>query len=180
MSMPEIAEQLIRSFDESAQLLHTMRTELEQRRAQWVSARPSTLAAPATVLEAVQQQLSACDQRCAALFARAAELLPPASGVAASARAVDVSRIAALLPFGQASRLRKAAKTASDLARAVRGEVALGNRLLAFAQRAQESVLGAVAQDRDDVGSYDRNARRVHAALTTQSAPAGSLIDGRM
>jgi hypothetical protein len=180
MSMHEIAEQLIRSFDESAQHLQTMRTELEQRRAQWVSARPSTLAAPATTLEAVQQQLTAADAARAVLFANAANLLPAAPGVTAADRHIDVSRIAALLPFGQASRLRKAAKTASDLARAVRGEVALGNRLLAFAQRAQDSVLGSVAHDRDDVGSYDRNARRVHAALTTQSAPAGSLIDGRM
>ena len=69
---------------------------------------------------------------------------------------------------------------ATDIARAVRGEVALGNRLLAFAQRAQESVLGAVAQECSDVGGYDRHARRVHAALATQSAPAGSLIDGRI
>lgn len=180
MSMHEVAEQLIRSFDESARLLETMRAELEQRRAQWVSARPSTLAAPAIALEGIQQQLLALDQRRAELFATAASLLPQTQGLSPAARHLDASRIAAQLPFAQASRLRKAAKHSADLARAVRGEVALGNRLLAFAQRAQESVLGAVAQDRTDVGGYDRNARRVHAALTTQSAPAGSLIDGRM
>jgi hypothetical protein len=180
MSMPEIAEQLIRSFEQSADFLQTIRSELEQRRAQWVSARPSTLAAPATALEAVPPQLAAVEAEQAKLFAKAAALLPPLPGLSAADRQVDASTIAAQLPFAQASRLRKAARKATDIARAVRGEVALGNRLLAFAQRAQESVLGAVAQECSDVGGYDRHARRVHAALATQSAPAGSLIDGRI
>jgi hypothetical protein len=67
--------------------------------------------------------------------------------------------------------------------KAVRRELALGERLLRFSQAAHESLVAGVtvaAQSRDDVGSYDRNARRVGAALPSTGTRPGSLVDGRI
>ncbi|MCY2957200.1 MAG: hypothetical protein NT107_09210 [Planctomycetota bacterium] len=180
MSMREIADQLIQSFDVSTHLLDAMRVELEQRRAHWVSARPSTLATPAQMLEASAKQLATEDVRRGKLLATAASLLPALPGLDAAQRRVTVSRIAPELPFGLAARLRQSAAMATKAARAVRGEVALGTRLLAFAARAEDSMLSDLAKQQVDTNGYDRNARRVSTALVTGTTPAGRLIDGRM
>jgi hypothetical protein len=179
MSPRELTERLIASLENSARLLAEMERGLCGQRTSWVSARPSVLARPAHAPDGAARELAAEEARRGELLAKAQALLPPAPGLLPGARRVDIGRVAAQVPEPAAGKLRAAARAAADAARAVRGEVALGQRLLAFAQRVQEGLLGDYAQQRADFGGYDRNARRqpVHRAGTRS---AGNLIDGRL
>ena len=94
-----------------------------------------------------------------------------------------IDDLAPLLPKELAARLRGAARQAAVAAKDVRREVAFGQRLLRFQQTAHESLLAGItktlADSRDDVGSYDRNARRLTSALPRAGAAPGGLLDGR-
>jgi hypothetical protein len=179
MSPRELAERLIASFENSARLLSQIERGLAGQRTSWISARPSVLARPAQTLDGAARELAAEEARRGGLLAEAQALLPPAPGLSPDARRVDIGRIAALLPEPAAGLLRATARTAADAARALRGEVALGQRLLAFAHRVQDGLLGDYAQQRADFGGYDRNARRQPAHRAGARA-AGNLIDGRL
>ena len=82
-----------------------------------------------------------------------------------------------LCPPEAARALRSASDEVTRLAKLVRAETTLGQRLLQFAQNAQSDVdaevLGAAKKAR--VPGYDRNARNIQG-----SNAAGQLVDGRM
>lgn len=179
MSFADLARRLEQSFRLSSKLLRRLLTGLQERRAAWVSARPSTIA-PALELEAIAAEMQGEDARRAELLVQLAGLLPPVAGVAPRSLHVDVSAVAARLPRAQARELRLAADDATAVARAVRRELALGTRLLGFAQRAHDGLLAdaAAAARQKAVPGYDRNARtNVGVAGVTA---AGSLVDGKV
>jgi len=135
--------------------------------------------APSTALEDVALQLAAEEQARAVLLEPIAALLPLPAGVAAKDLHVNVTRLAASLPAAAARSLRAAADLAAGLARKVRGEVTLGERLLKFSQRAQDGLLTQLATGSAGTGNaavYDRNARARRGVVDV----AGSLIDGRL
>ncbi|MGE3173673.1 MAG: hypothetical protein AB7O97_13700 [Planctomycetota bacterium] len=183
MSLPEIAENVTRSLQTSAELLARMRDGLVRRRTAWIAARPGTLAEPARALDEHAAALRAEDERRAELLQRARDLLPAPAG-AAGRRHLDASALAAHLAPAPAARLQQAARAAADVARAVRTELAMGERLLRFSQRAHDQLLAGVsaaaAAAAGDVGGYDRTARRVAHAMKTAPGASGNLIDGRM
>lgn len=178
MSPHDLAERLIRSLERTAQLLTTMERGLKARRLQWAGARPDDLLQPVLELEQCAQELRAEEDRRGGLLTQIAAALPlPAPRPDGSLR-VTVGRIAPHLAAAQARRLVEAATRATGLARGVRVETAMGTRLLEFARRAHDGVLGAVAGRERGPAAYDRNARRVRGALP--NATAGNLIDGRL
>ncbi len=182
MSPVEIAQALVRSLTESAGLLAKMRAGMQQRRTQWISARPSALAEPAEAMAGIAAELARLEEGRERLLAEARTHLPAVAG-AAGPRRVRIQDLAARLPQDLAARLRGAAQQAAAAAKDVRREVAFGQRLLRFQQTAHESLLAGItktlADSRDDVGSYDRNARRLTSALPRAGAAPGGLLDGR-
>jgi hypothetical protein len=179
MSFNELTTQLEQSFRATAQLLRELLLGLQARRAAWGSARPSRVA-PAPELERLAQQLAreeALRSQCIDAIRR---MLPAPLGGSAATLHVNVTRIAAALPAGPARSLRDAADEATGLAKQVRVEVTLGQRLLQFTQRVQASLLaGAGAPTRDDAAAiYDRHAR-AGRAVGPRTQP-GVLVDGRM
>ncbi len=182
MSLSELAERITASLRTSAALLHQLHEGLAQRRTAWVAAKPSTLHEPAQVLARAAQDLATESTRLQELFAAAKALLPYPPAQLRSLH-VDATLLAQQLPPQPAARLRQASALATDAARRVRIEHALGERLLRFSQHTKESLMASVAQTLAttalDVGGYDRGARRVNVALKAGAAP-GSLIDGRM
>jgi len=179
MSPRELAGRLIASLENSTRLLAELGRGLAGERTSWISARPSVLARPAQALDGAARELAAEEARCGELLAEAQPFLPPAPGLLPAARRVHIGRIAALLPEPLAGQLRAAARTAAEAARALRDELALGQRLLAFAHRVQDGLLGEYAQQRAGFDGYDRNARRQPAHRAGARA-AGNLIDGRL
>lgn len=176
-----LADVLRRSFAASADLLRSMHEALAARRTSWIAARPSTLAEPAEKLQQAAERLAEEERSRADLLQRIAALLPGAAPAPAIGRRhVNVTQVAAALPREAAARLRQAADDATAAARRVRIELALGERLLQFTQRSQETVLHGIASQTADVGGYDRGARRVHGPLVGGRATTGTLIDGRM
>ncbi|MFO1076342.1 MAG: hypothetical protein U1E73_01290 [Planctomycetota bacterium] len=178
-SLSELGSRLEFSFRTSTRLLRRLLAGLQERRTAWVSARPAAIAPPAD-LEAIAAELQVEDRDRASLLAELAALLPLPAGVAPAALHVNVSLIAGRLPRNLARDLRAAADEATAVARSVRRELALGTRLLGFAQRAHDGLLAeAVAAARQaSVPGYDRNARSMGG---TGKAPAtGTLVDGRI
>jgi hypothetical protein len=81
------------------------------------------------------------------------------------------------MPATEGRALRDAADAATRLAKAVRTEVTLGQRLVRFAQDTQPGLLAPATAPAKKAGipGYDRRARALRVANT-----AGALIDGRM
>jgi hypothetical protein len=172
-------ERLVRSLLASGESLQKLQRGLAERRTAWVAARPSALA-PAAALEELAQELAAEEGRRGELLAEIRGLMPGRPGVAAEDLHVNVSRLCALVPPALAARLQQAAAAATAASRLVRAELALGARLLQFSRRAHEGLLAGIGRARDDVGGYDRGARRVHGALVGRPCATGTLVDGRM
>ncbi len=172
MSFPADTSSLEQSFQRTRTLLEQLLAGLRTRRAAWVSARPSTLA-PSPELEQLTQQIAREEALRVELLARLRRTLPaPLGGDAAHAH-VNVTRIAAALPAAASRALRDVAAAVQSLAKAVRTEVTLGQRLVRFAQD-----VGTRVGDRTGRGSgsgYDREARIVRTGKL-----AGALLDGKV
>lgn len=183
MSLVEIAEALVRSMRHSTTLMQRLAQGLRDRRTQWISARPSALREPSEALERVTAELQQEDARRDELLARASAAFPARAGAAGPLH-VNVSLLAAHLPSALASRLKQVANESTGAAKLVRRELALGERLLRFTQHAHEALLDGVHEKvlrtKDDVGAYDRNARRVQTALPGTGPAPGTLVDGRI
>jgi hypothetical protein len=182
MQLVEIAQRLVASLDASTALLTQMVEGLRSRRTNWISARASVLAEPAVAMGDLAARLEQEERKQRELLDQAASSFAPLTG-APGKRRIHASDLCEQLPTFAAQRLRKSADKAALASKAVRRELALGERLLRFSQAAHESLVAGVtvaAQTRDDIGSYDRNARRVGAALPSTGTRPGSLVDGRI
>ena len=128
-------------------------------------------------VEQLSYQLAAEEDRRSELLPRLRAALPTPHGARPDQLHVNVTRIAAALAPEAARALRAASDEVTRLAKLVRAETTLGQRLLKFAQNAQTDVdaevVGAAKNAR--VPGYDRNARNVRG-----SNAAGQLVDGRM
>lgn len=179
MSFSETTQQLEQSFRRTAVLLQNLLDGLKARRAAWGSARPRVIV-PSPELEQEAKDLAREESLRADLTKAIGKALPQPMGASASTLHVNVTRIAAALPDAAARSLQQAADVATSLAKQVRVEVTLGQRLLRFTQNAQQHLhgrLGGPAARSQGAASYDRHARR-HSALVATNA--GTLIDGRM
>ena len=170
MSFSEDCRSLQQSFARSAELLTAMLGHLQRRRAAWVSARPSTLA-PEPELERLGQDLAREESNRDELVARLRQALPAPLAGAPGPLHVNVTRIAGAMPTEAGRELRTTADRVVALARSVRTEVTLGQRLVRYAQ---EALRAAVPTPRAQPPGYDRSAR-----LAMASGAAGSLLDGR-
>jgi hypothetical protein len=171
MSFSDDASQLEQSFGRTRGLLESLLQGLTARRAAWVSARPSKLA-PSPELEQLTQQIAREEAQRDGLLARMRQALPAPFGGESGANHVNVTRIAAALPATAGRALRAAADAVQALAKAVRAEVTLGQRLVRVAQDATRTVTGKVAAPA--APGYDRGARLLRGART-----AGAWIDGK-
>jgi len=176
MSFSDDAKALERSFVTTQDLLQQLLDALQARRAAWVSVQPDVVA-PSTQIEQLSYQLAAEEDRRGELLPRLRAALPTPHGARPDQLHVNVTRIAAALAPEAARALRAASDEVTRLAKLVRAETTLGQRLLKFAQNAQTDVdaevIGAAKNAR--VPGYDRNARNVRG-----SNAAGQLVDGRM
>ncbi len=175
------AAQLEQSFHRTINLLEQLLTGMQQRRASWASAVPSTIA-PSAELEQVSRALAIEELSRGELLAKVLTDLPAVPHVDKADLHVNISRICQALPTRSALELRRAADTATRLAKQVRIEVALGERLLRFSQRAHEDMLTSLTGGKQQEGlpsGYDRNARS-RAGLGLGAAGAGNLVDGRI
>jgi hypothetical protein len=158
------------------ELMQALLLALQKRRAAWISVRPDVLA-PSPDVEQLSLQLAHEENQRAGLLARIRAALPSPAGDDGNTH-VNVTRITAAMPAERGRALRRIADEVTRLAKLVRTEVTLGQRLLRFAQSAQAEMtpeLAAVAGGRGAVPGYDRRARSV-----AQAGSAGRLIDGRM
>lgn len=170
MSFATDTRELELSFARTRELLDRLLQGLKARRAAWVSARPSTLA-PSPELEQLTQQIAREEAQRDTLLARIRLVLPAPFGGEPAATHVNVTRIAAALPAGPSRALRDVADAVQKLAKAVRTEVTLGQRLVRFAQDATRT---ATPPARGAAPGYDRAARMVRTSRT-----AGALVDGK-
>lgn len=180
MSLLDLGARVERSLRRSAGLLQELLDGLARRRGTWLSARPHEV--PADGLDRLAAELAAEQDQRSGLLGAAAELLP--AGPAARHSRQVLAGLGRALPPAPAARLREASAAAAAAAHRLRVELALGERLLQFAQRAHDGLLGGIARDLgarcDDVGGYDHRARRVRGPLVGGAPPTGNLIDGRM
>ena len=176
MSFADDTKRLEQSFCTTRDLLQQLLKALEQRRAAWVSVRPDVLA-PSSEIEQLSQAL-ACqeDLRIDLLKSIRSALPPPLAGDPEKLH-VNITRIAAAMSRDRGRALREVADAVRSLARLVRTEVTLGQRLLRFAQRAQHDVDAQLAglAKATEVPRYDRQARNVQTR-----GSSGQLVDGRM
>lgn len=183
MSLVDLTEALIRSLRLSTGLMQKLAEGLRTRRTQWISAKPSVLAEAPTALAGLTEDLQKEEDRRQKVLADIAAQLPAMPG-AAGPRHVNTTFLSQHLPRSLAARLKQATTDATGTATQVRRELALGERLLRFTNNANEQLVAGVSQQvattRDDVGSYDRNARRLQAALPRTGSVPGSLVDGRI
>jgi len=181
MSFTENTRNFEQSFRKTSELLRSLLQGLQQRRASWGSSRPSTIE-PSPEMERLAQSLAAEENTRTLLLAEIRKSMPPPAGGSAHDLHLNVTRIAAALPTAAAKSLREAADEATALAKSVRVEVTLGQRLLRFTQRAHAAVFGqfgaAATAPAGGAAVYDRHAR----AARQLGAPKrqGVLIDGRM
>jgi hypothetical protein len=161
------------SFRITEGLLRQLLSGLQARRTAWVSARPSLLA-PSPDLERITQQVAAEESRRDELVRRLREALPTPLDADSQALHVNVTRLAAALPGPAARSLREVADAVTKLAKAVRTEVTLGQRLVRFAQRTNPGITTPTVA-RSGAPVYDRTARGVRAI-----GAAGALVDGRI
>jgi chromosome segregation ATPase len=176
MTFSEDSKQLERSLQATRAMLEELVHALQERRAAWVSIRPDVLA-PTAEIEQLSRQLAEQEDRRAALLRRFRDALPTPAGARPEELHVNVTRIAAALPPVQGRALRSAADEVTRLAKLVRTETALGQRLLQFAKNAQSGIGAEVigAANHDGAAGYDRRARNDNGPNT-----AGRLVDGRM
>jgi hypothetical protein len=172
MSFSADVQALDQSLRRTHTALQTLLRGLQARRAAWVSARPSTLA-PSPELEQLTQEVAREESLRGELLARMRAVLPAIPGHDPGQAHVNVTRIAAALPAREAKALRDVADAVQALAKAVRAEVTLGQRLIRFAQGARPDV--GRANVRGVVPGYDRGAR-----LRRGAAAAGALVDGKV
>ncbi len=172
MSFAEDATTLERSFRTTHELLRQLLQGLQGRRAAWVSVRPSTLA-PSPELERLTQEIAREEASRDELISRLRRALPAPPGAEHTSLHVNVTRIAAALAPAAARSLRDAADGARSLAKAVRAEVTLGQRLVRFAQDVHGGATAPAAHG--GAPGYDRRAQAVRSAKV-----AGALVDGRV
>lgn len=181
MSNPDLltdGRRLEQSFRTTAELLRSLLAAMQAHRTAWAAARPSRLQPPPE-LETLGQRLQDEERQRQQLLERMAAAMPRPAGVAAADLHLNVTRIAASLPPPAGRTLRAAADVVTGLARQVRTEVALGQRLLRFTARAQEGLLSRLAAEGDaGIHGYDRRARAM-VGLPGR-VPAGRLLDGRV
>jgi hypothetical protein len=173
MSFSTDCSELEASFRVTEGLLKQLLAGLQARRAAWISARPSVLA-PSPELEQLTQAIAREESRRDGLLPRLRAALPTPIGADSSQLHVNVTRLAAALPQPAARALRDIADAVHKLAKAVRTEVTLGQRLVRFAQRAQPGTADK-ADGRSRLPGYDRAARAVRT-----TGAAGALVDGRI
>ncbi len=171
MSFSDWTNALEQSFHRTCELLTRLLDGLKARRSAWVSARANVLT-PSSELEALTQDVAREENARNELLTQIRRVLPAPLGSDAHHLHLNVTRIAAALPAAAARSLRDAADHARDLAKAVRGEVTVGQRLLQFSQRARIGGLPAAATPSRN--GYDRQARCLRAGS------AGALVDGRI
>ncbi|MCU0864379.1 MAG: hypothetical protein MUC36_11335 [Planctomycetes bacterium] len=173
MSFSTDCSALEASFRTTEALLRQLLAGLQARRAAWVSARPSLLA-PSPELERITQDVAHEESRRDEVLQRLRAALPTPVGADSQALHVNVTRLCAALPAPAARSLRAAADAVQKLAKAVRTEVTLGQRLVRFAQRTGLGLEHG-ANRRPATPVYDRTARGVRVAGT-----AGAIVDGRI
>lgn len=171
MSFSDDSRDLIASFQNTRQLLEQLLQALRARRAAWVSARPSTLE-PSPELERLTQALAHEEASRAPLLDRLRDALPQPFGYARERLHVNTTLLAAAMAPADGKALREAADVVQRLAKNVRAEVTLGQRLVRFARDATATALPGNARSRE-LG-YDRRARTLHTST------AGALVDGRI
>ncbi|HEB52897.1 MAG TPA: hypothetical protein ENI87_06555 [bacterium] len=176
MTFSDDASQLEQSFRTTRDLLQKLLHELQARRAAWVSVRPDVLA-PSSEIEHLSHELARQENLRAGLLKRMREALPTPLGARPDQLHMNVTMIAKALPPAEGRSLRETADAVRALARAVRTETTLGQRLLRFAQNAQRGLAAGLdpQTSRRGPAGYDQRAQNVNAAGTT-----GQLVDGRM
>ena len=177
MSFSDRTHRLEQSFRSTATLLREMLEGLKARRVAWGSVRPKALE-PSPELERLAQQLAGEEELRVQLLRELRRMLPAPAGADAASMHVNVTRIAAAMPTAAAQSLRAAADEATQLAKAVRVEVTLGQRLLQFTQRAQDSLLAGIHGATNGPAVYDRHARADRRARA--AGGGGALVDGRI
>ncbi len=180
MSFSERCSRLEESFRLTSSLLRDLLQGLQARRIAWGSSRAS-MVVPSPELEHLAQQLAREEAVRAELITEVRRMLPAPPGANATSTHVNVTRIAAALPAAAAHALRDAADEATTLAKSVRIEVTIGQRLLQFTQHVQENLLaGTVGGTTQVIGAavYDRNARADRTGGTR--GQRGVLVDGKI
>lgn len=180
MSFHEHTRKFEASFRTTASLLQQLLKGLQERRAAWGSARPSSIE-PSAEMERIAQSLAGEENTRTLLLTEIRRSMPAPLGGTSDDLHLNVTRIAAALPGPAAKSLREAADAATALAKAVRVEVTLGQRLLRFTRNAHAGVLEQLG-----VGTgaptgpvvYDRHARTTRGPAVDRRQ--GALIDGRM
>ncbi len=182
MSFSADTHALTQSFARTGELLQQLLTALQTRRAAWASARPRTIE-PSPEMERIAQELAGEENARTALLERIRRALPVHAGATPGETHLNVTRIAAAMPVPAARALREAAARTTALAKSVRVEVTLGQRLLRFTQRAQQSLLaemGVGAAFASAAPGYDRNARMRSGIGAGIGASTGRLVDGKL
>ena len=176
MGFSEDTAGLEQSFHATRDLLKLLLSALEQRRTAWVSVRPDVLA-PSSDIEMLSHKLAAEENLRAGLLKRIRLALPTPIGGTSDELHINVTRIAAAMPHAQGRSLREAAASVQPLAKLVRAETTLGQRLLRFAKSAQGSIGAGIAGAATSAAmpGYDRRARNLNGPNA-----AGQLVDGRM
>lgn len=180
MSFSERCSRLEKSFHNTSDLLRELLQGLQARRAAWGSARPSVVV-PSPDLERLAQELAREESVRAELISQIRLMLPAPPGRNPQATHVNVTRIAAALPAADGRSLRDAADAATALAKSVRVEVTIGQRLLQVTQHVQDGLLAGTVGGRNQrpgASVYDRNARADRNGGTR--GERGVLVDGRI
>lgn len=180
MSFSERCSKLDASFRTTSALLRQLLQGLQARRVAWGSARASVVV-PSPELAEVAQKLAGEESVRADLVTEIRRMLPAPPGAHATSMHVNVTRIAAALPTEAARSLREAADEATRLAKSVRVEVTLGQRLLQFTQHVQEGLLAGRPIGKPHIGGaavYDRSARADRTGVTR--GERGVLVDGKI
>ena len=172
MSFSDDTRALDASFRNTQLLLEQLLQALRNRRSSWISVRPSTLQ-PSPELEQLTQDLAREESRREVLLNSLRDALPQPIGFDRAELRVNVSIIAAAMPPAEGRALREIADRTQSLAKAVRAEVTLGQRLVRFAQDALPGQ--QLTPARKQLPGYDRRAR-----VLRTSNHAGALVDGRM
>lgn len=176
MSFSEDTQKLEASFRSTRELLKLLLKALEQRRTAWVSVRPELLT-PSSDIESLSHKLADQENIRAGLLKNIRAALPTPIGGTPEQLHLNVTRIAAAMPTAEGRALRDAADAVQPLAKMVRAETTLGQRLLRFAKTAQDGI-GSQIVDATNTASmpgYDRRARNLNGPKA-----AGQLVDGRM
>jgi hypothetical protein len=176
MSFSDDTNSLEQSFHTTRDLMQQLLASLEERRAAWISVRPDVLA-PSSAIEQLSHRLANEENVRIGLLKRIRAALPTPNGASSEELHLNVTRIAAAMPKERSRALRKAADAVQSLAKRVRAETTLGQRLLRFAKSAQGSIGNEITEAAKPANTpgYDRRARNL-----TGPRSAGQLVDGKM